>query len=127
MGVPLRGVVRRAVEPLDPVEEPERRGLFERLGRQVTTREPWRPTLAELIGCHHSMSGFVIERMTDPEGFDRELAEAARDLAAGDDGRLLLGVAAGLTWGRPVPGGRRVVVVVRRRPGRPRRPRRTRG
>lgn len=107
-------------QPLDPVQELERRGLFGAIGRHVTAPHPWRPTLDELIGCHHSMSGFILEKMRDPEAFDRELADAARDLPVGEDGRYLLSVSAELTWGRPVPD-------VRPRPGRPRRPPRTPG
>ena len=52
----------------DVVEELGRRELFEQLGTQTTAPEPWRPTLDELIGCHHSQSGFVLEKMDDPNG-----------------------------------------------------------
>jgi SAM-dependent methyltransferase len=92
-------------DPRDPVHELERRGLFDPIGRHVSAPHPWRPTLDELIGCHHSQSGFVLERMADPEGFDRDLTEAAAEFPIGEDGRFLLSVTADLTWGRPVPVG----------------------
>lgn len=85
----------------DVVEELERRGLFTQLGSQTTAPEPWRPRLEELIGCHHSQSGFVIEKMSDPDGFDRELAAAFDELATVHDGRFELDVVATVTWGSP--------------------------
>ena len=90
-------------EPLDPVTELEWRGLFERLGEQTMTAAAWRPTLDELIGCHHSQNGFALEKMDDPDAFDRELAdELTRSLHPGVDGRYDLVVDATITWGRPV-------------------------
>ncbi len=85
----------------DVVEELARRGLFEQRGTRTTAPEPWRPTLDELIGCHHSQSGFVIEKMSDPDGFDRELAAAFDELATVHDGRYELDVVATVTWGTP--------------------------
>jgi len=85
----------------DVVEELRRRDLFAQLGTQTTAPEPWRPTLDELIGCHHSQSGFVLEKMDDPEGFDRELAAALDDLVPVVDGRYELDVVATVAWGRP--------------------------
>ena len=90
--------------PLDPIVELERRGLFDPVGRHTTDAVPWRPTLDELIDCHHSQNGFVIERMRDPEGFRRALAEVARTLRAGADGRYELDVVATITWGGPLTG-----------------------
>jgi SAM-dependent methyltransferase len=90
-------------EPLDPVTELEGRGLFERVGEQTTRAVAWRPTLDGLIGCHHSQNGFALEKMDDPDAFDRELANAVtRSLHAGVDGRYDLDVDATITWGRPV-------------------------
>ena len=84
----------------DVVEELERRGLFVQTGTRTTAPEPWRPTLEELIGCHHSQSGFVLEKMSDPEGFDRELAAVIDELVPARDGRYELDVVATVTWGR---------------------------
>jgi SAM-dependent methyltransferase len=90
--------------PLSPVEELERRGLFEPSSERRTASTPWRPTIGEAIGCHHSQNGFVLERMRDPAAFDRELAQVLEGLApVGDDGRLELDVAATIVWGRPRP------------------------
>lgn len=89
--------------PLDLVEELERRDLFSCEGRSTVAAEPWRPTLDELIGCHHSQSGFVLEKMADPAGFDRDLTEVAASFPAGADGRFELDVAAEVVWGRPLP------------------------
>jgi SAM-dependent methyltransferase len=88
--------------PLDPVTELEQRGLFERVGEQTMASVPWRPSLDELIGCHHSQNGFAWEKMDDPEGFDRELADqVTRNLAADHDGRYNLTYDTTVVWGRP--------------------------
>jgi hypothetical protein len=93
--------------PLDPVVELERRGLFERHGSLTTAPEPWRPTPDELIGCHHSQIGFVLEKMSDPEAFDNELRSLfARSLPVDGDGRYRLTVQAAIAWGRPACGSR---------------------
>jgi SAM-dependent methyltransferase len=84
----------------DVVEELERRGLFVQIGTRTTAPEPWRPTLDELIGCHHSQSGFVLEKMSDPEGFDREVAAVIDELVPVQDDRYELDVVATVTWGR---------------------------
>ena len=88
---------------LDLIEELERRNLFASEGRRTTARAPWRPTLDDMIGCHHSQSGFVLEQMADAGAFDRELREAASAFPVGPDGRFELEVAAQLVWGRPMP------------------------
>jgi SAM-dependent methyltransferase len=88
-------------QPLDPVAELERRGLFERAGEWTSAAQPWTPTDAELIGCHHSQNGFVLERMRDPQGFSRELLEAVERVARTEGGRYQLEVFATVTWGRP--------------------------
>jgi SAM-dependent methyltransferase len=87
--------------PLSPVEELERRGLFERRGEHRTESVPWAPTLDELIGCHHSQNGFVIERMRDAAAFDRELTAALDEAAPARDGRFQLDVSTTIVWGRP--------------------------
>jgi hypothetical protein len=87
--------------PLSPVDELERRGLFERRGEHCTASVPWAPTLDELIGCHHSQNGFVIEKMRDAAAFDRELAAVLEELVPARDGRFELDVAATIAWGRP--------------------------
>lgn len=91
-------------QPLDPVSELERRGLFERVGEHRTAPDTWSPTLSTLIACHHSQNGFVLEKLRDPAAFDRELTAAMAD-SVGSDGRLALEVVARLTWGRPLPAG----------------------
>ena len=88
-------------QPLDPVVELERRGLFERAGEHVTAPATWSPTLDTLIACHHSQNGFVLEKMRDPAAFDRELADVMADIAT-DDGRLPFEVVARIVWGMPI-------------------------
>jgi len=89
-------------QPLDPVAELERRGLFERAGEHATASVPWSPTLDTLIACHHSQNGFVLEKMRSPATFDRELADVTAD-HVDDEGRLGLEVVARVVWGRPIP------------------------
>jgi SAM-dependent methyltransferase len=90
-------------EPLDPIAELERRGLFERRGAHTTAPEPWRPTLDELVGGHFSMSGFPPDRLRDRDGFVSELRAAAADtLEPRPDGRYDLDVTATIVWGRPL-------------------------
>jgi SAM-dependent methyltransferase len=96
-----RHATNRDFKPLDPVDELERRGLFDVLGRHVTESAEWTPTLDELLGCHHSQSSFVLERMTDPDGFDRELGAALEELAPRSGERFRLTVRAMISWGRP--------------------------
>jgi SAM-dependent methyltransferase len=89
--------------PLDPVEELQRRGLFERCEEFTTGAEPWRPTTDQLVDCHHSQNGFTLEKMSDPDGFARELTGALMDCGRlGADGRFDLTVHATITWGRPL-------------------------
>ena len=52
-------------EPLDPVVELERRGLFEREGEHETAADPWRPTLDKLVESHFSASGLARSRLRD--------------------------------------------------------------
>jgi SAM-dependent methyltransferase len=91
--------------PLDPVDELARRGLFEQLGQRATGCEPWSPTRAELIGCHHSQNGFVLEKMRDAAEFDRELIEAVEELVPVSNGRFDLDVVATIIWGLPRAAG----------------------
>jgi hypothetical protein len=88
--------------PLDPVTVLESLGLFERSGSHTTAAVAWRPTVAELIDCHHSQNGFALEKMDDPAAFDLALArEVGSWLEAGADGRYDLSLDATITWGRP--------------------------
>ncbi len=89
-------------EPLDPVVELERRGLFEREGEHETAADPWRPTLDELVESHFSASGLARSRLRDPEAFAGE-ARAAIVAALGAPERYELEVAAKIVWGRPRP------------------------
>ena len=89
-------------EPLDPVEELERRGLFVRRGAHKTQPERWRPSLDEIVHGHFSMSGFPPDRVRDRDGFVADLRAAlAETLRAGPDGRYDLEVTATIVWGRP--------------------------
>jgi SAM-dependent methyltransferase len=94
----------RHFRALDPVTELERRGLFQRFGQLTTPAVAWRPTLTDVVAFHHSQSGFALEKMRDPAGFDRALAEEiTRSLDVRPDGRYDLSVKATITWGRPRP------------------------
>ena len=88
-------------QPLDPVSELERRGLFRRAGEHAIAPAPWSPTLDALIDCHHSQNGFVLEKMRTPAAFDRELADVMADIVD-HDGRLHLEVIARVVWGQPL-------------------------
>jgi len=87
--------------PLDPIEELEQRGHFERRGEELLSAEPWTPTREELLACHHSQNGFVIERMRDPDRFDRELTAVVDELASPVNGRYRMQVSASVVWGVP--------------------------
>lgn len=89
--------------PLDPVQELERRGLFERAGSRTTSPAPWTPTADELVGCHHSQAGFLLEKMRDPAAFDAEVLAAVHELVPARGGRFQLDVVSTVTWGRPHP------------------------
>lgn len=86
-------------EPLDPVTELERRGLFERLGEHTTTPEPWCPTLDEIVDGHFSMSGFARGRLGDPDGFAAEVRAVIDATLEPRDGRYDLDVTATVVWG----------------------------
>ena len=81
--------------------ELERRGRFERRGEQAVAAQPWTPTRDELLACHHSQNGFVIERMRDPDRFDRELTAVVDELASPVNGRYRMQVSATVVWGVP--------------------------
>jgi SAM-dependent methyltransferase len=94
----------REFRPLDAVAELESRGYFQTVGNRTVPRDPWRPTLPELIGCHHAQSSFALDQMADPDGFDREVSDVVLGLLEPDDeGRVDLFVDATVIWGR-VPG-----------------------
>lgn len=98
----------RDFRPLDPVVELERRSLFTRSGESTTVPTAWRPTIEEVIGCHHSQNGFDAER-TDPEdvrSFDLAVTAVLTELVQEGvvdehDGRFALDTTATVTWGRP--------------------------
>ena len=90
--------------PLDAVAELERRGLFVREGDHTTPPADWRPTLDEVLGCHHSQNGFDMERMRADEvsAFDAAVEAVLRELVReGADGRFELDMTATVVWGRP--------------------------
>ena len=94
----------RDFRPLDAVAELEQRGLFEREGERTTAPAVWRPTLDEVLRCHHSQNGFDVERMPADgvAAFDAEVEAAVRELVPqGADGRFELDVTATVVWGRP--------------------------
>ncbi len=103
-----RHSTNRDFRPYNLLTELAERGLFAQQGQGRTDPEPWHPTIAEYIECRHSQNGLSRERMgTTADTFDAELTEELHDLArAGTielrDGRLLLTVAATITWGRPL-------------------------
>jgi hypothetical protein len=88
---------------LDPVKELERRGLFETVGSHTTSPVPWTPTPEELIGCHHSPNGFLLEKMHSPAGFDEEVIAAVDRLVPIRGGRFQLDAVGTITWGHPHP------------------------
>ena len=87
--------------PLDPVEELERRGLFVREGEAVSAPARWRPTLAEIIDWHFSMSGFARSRLAEPSRFAREVRAAIEGTLTLVNGRYELDVVGTVIWGRP--------------------------
>jgi SAM-dependent methyltransferase len=87
--------------PLDPIDELERRGLYERRGERTTAPEPWRPTLDEIVGVHFSMSGFARGRLQDPAGFADEVRAVIESTLEARDGRYDLDVTATIVWGIP--------------------------
>ncbi|HEX3815135.1 MAG TPA: class I SAM-dependent methyltransferase [Mycobacteriales bacterium] len=90
-------------EPRGPVQELERRALFHPVGQRSIGPLPWRPTMAALLDCLHSQNGFVIEKMADPDGFDREIAnEVDRSAAKDASGAYELTMSVTITWGRPL-------------------------
>jgi SAM-dependent methyltransferase len=88
-------------EPLDPIEELERRGLFDRRGEHTTAPDAWRPTLDEIVDGHFSMSGFAPDRLEDPAGFCAEVRQAVEATLEPRGGRYDLDVTATVIWGRP--------------------------
>ena len=106
-----RFAANREFRPLDPIVELERRGVFVRAGDHTTAPTGWRPTLDEILGCHHSQSGFDVERMSADEvpAFDEEVEGVIRALVregtvAERDGRFDLDMTATVVWGRPSGG-----------------------
>jgi SAM-dependent methyltransferase len=99
--------VNEKYQDLDLVEELEKRGLFHQVGTRDIAAVPWRPTLDELVGLHHSQSAFPIPRMRDPGAFDRAVVDVVRrTIEPAADGRYDLTVGGSVVWGRP---GRRDV------------------
>ena len=90
-------------EPLDPIEELERRGLLDRLGEHATAPERWRPTVDEIVRGHFSMSGFAPDRLRDRVGFASELRAALEQTLPppAPDGRYDLEVHATIVWAHP--------------------------
>ena len=88
---------------LDPVKELERRGLLGTVASHTTSPAPWTPTPEELIGCHHSQNGFLLEKMRSPARFDEEVIAAVDKLVPVRGGRFQLDVVATITWGHPHP------------------------
>lgn len=91
----------RDYQPLDLAEELERRGLFERHGRQRTESVPFIQPLDEYIESFHGRASFSRERMTssDAESFDHTVREL---VAAYCENTVALHVYAEVTWGAPL-------------------------
>jgi SAM-dependent methyltransferase len=94
--------------PADPVAELEARGLFEPDRRVTTKPVPWRPTLDELLGCHHSQNGFAPQAMGESAAtaFDAAIEQLFAELEQQGvvqmhDGRYHLHVQTHVVWGRP--------------------------
>jgi SAM-dependent methyltransferase len=100
-------------QPLDPIEELERRGLFVKAGEHVSGPVPWRPTLDEIVECHFSMSGFARSRLDDPERFAREVREAVADSLTPTRERYELDVVGTVVWGAPSSGERSTTGTIR--------------
>ena len=98
----------RDFRPLDVVIELQRRGLIDHVSDERIGPAPWRPTMPELLSCHHSQNGFDADRMAagDVQAFDLAVARVFADLAADGtirehDGRYNLDVTARVTCCRP--------------------------
>lgn len=98
----------RDFRPYNLITELTTRGLFEQLGQHQIDPEPWLPTIAEYIECRHSQNGLSRERMgRDADAFDAEVRATLEELCREGvierrDDRLVLAVAATITWGRPL-------------------------
>ena len=90
--------------PLDPVEELQRRGLFEPSGKHTSAASPWRPTLDEIVDVHYSTSGFAPSRLSDRDGFAADVRKVIETSLVPRDGRYDLDVTATVVWGRPGTG-----------------------
>jgi hypothetical protein len=84
------------------------RELFEVDGQQRFGPEPWWPTIDEYLECRHSQRGLSRTHMgtAATASFDADVAQALDELTEAGvigrhEGRLELGVAARVTWGRP--------------------------
>jgi SAM-dependent methyltransferase len=98
----------RNYEPFNLVEHLVARQLFEVHGQQRFGPEPWRPTIEEYLECRHSQRGLSRAHMGPAAvaNFDAEVAQALTELVQAGalsqhGGRMDLGVAARVTWGRP--------------------------
>ncbi|HEX5418165.1 MAG TPA: class I SAM-dependent methyltransferase [Chloroflexota bacterium] len=109
--VPIYGQygASRDYQPTDLVAELTLRGLFQTLGSKAIPPRPWRPTLDEYVGVHHSQRSFSPERMGPDSvvAFDAAVRETIDDLCREGvirvrDGRLELSVWAKVTWGKPL-------------------------
>jgi SAM-dependent methyltransferase len=103
-----RFAANRDFRPLDPIVELERRGVFVRVGGHTTTPTSWRPTLGEILRCHHSQNGFDLERMSEDEAaaFDDAIKGAMRTFVregtlSERHGRFDLDMTSTVVWGRP--------------------------
>jgi SAM-dependent methyltransferase len=107
----------RNYQPFNLIEHLVGRELFEVDGQQRFGPEPWRPTIDEYLECRHSQRGLSRTHMgtAATASFDAEVAQALDELTeagviARHEGRLELGVAARVTWGRPQARGSEAAV-----------------
>ncbi|HYH11745.1 MAG TPA: class I SAM-dependent methyltransferase [Thermomicrobiales bacterium] len=95
----------RRFRPLNVVDEIERRGLFETLGRTMTAPVRHLQPTTDYVASFHARNGFSLDRMT-PEAasaFDRAALKIVSPYA-NDAGRLELQIVGEVVWGRPAPG-----------------------
>ena len=89
-------------EPFDLIEELEIRGLFHKLGEQLTKPIPWSPTMDEYIESRHSQRGFPRNLMGEERAsaFAAELRETMSEFL--NEGRLQLETQTRIVWGEPL-------------------------
>ena len=88
-------------QPIDLIEELERRGLFEQYGEEETTPVVFIQSLEDYIESFHARSSFSRGHMTKEaaDGFDEELKQVVSRYCV--DGKVELQIVGTVAWGRP--------------------------